>query len=79
MSKLDLLTLKQMAEELQVKPSWIYRRTAEGNIPVIRVGKYLRFEPEKVLAWLGQEYGKGSRPQDWIPGYGPADGPEGEE
>ena len=69
-----LLTVKQLADALQVKPSWVYRRTSEGDIPVIRVGRYVRFEWEPVLKWLRKEYGRGSRLQDWIPGYNPTDG-----
>jgi len=79
MSKVELLTVKEMAGLLKVKVSWVYRRTSEREIPTVRVGRYLRFQAEEVLKWLGQEYGKGSRPEDWIPGYGPVDGPEDEE
>ena len=58
MSKLKLLTIDQLAEALQVKRTWIYRRSMEGRIPVVRVGRYLSFQLEPVLKWLDEEYGQ---------------------
>ena len=52
---LNLLTPKELAHELKVRTSWVYgetRKTGAGAIPRIRVGKYLRFRLEEVLAWL---------------------------
>jgi excisionase family DNA binding protein len=52
---LNLLTVNDLAEQLKVKPSWIYgetRKTGPGTIPRIRVGKYLRFSLESVMDWL---------------------------
>ena len=51
----ELLTLQEMADNLKVPPSWLYSRTRQtgpGTIPRIKVGKYLRFRLEEVLAWL---------------------------
>ncbi len=53
-----LVTPHKMAEILQVPVSWIYRQTMitePGSIPVIRVGKYLRFEPGAVIEWIRQK------------------------
>ncbi len=50
-----LLNPSEMAKVLCVPVSWIYRQTMitePGSIPVIRVGKYLRFEPDAVIEWL---------------------------
>ncbi len=46
-----LVGVKEMAEILSVKPSWLYQRTRLGTgvIPFVKFGKYLRFEPEKVI------------------------------
>lgn len=51
----DLYTIDEMADALRVKPSWIYARTMQkgpGSIPRLKCGKYLRFNPDEVMAWL---------------------------
>ena len=56
----ELLTIEEMAELLKVKPSWIYFRTMQTGanaIPRIKLGKYLRFQPEAVLQWARKTYG----------------------
>jgi excisionase family DNA binding protein len=45
-----LLTVGELAERLQVKNSWVYRQVRLGRIPVLRFGKYRRFDWEKVKA-----------------------------
>lgn len=50
-----LLTADEVAEILQVAPSWVYQRTRRRGIdrlPHIKLGKYIRFEEDAVLAWL---------------------------
>jgi excisionase family DNA binding protein len=52
---LTLLSVEEIAERLNVPVSWVYSRTREKGpdaIPRLKVGKYVRFEPEKVLAWI---------------------------
>jgi excisionase family DNA binding protein len=52
---MNLLTVGGLAEQLKVKPSWVYgetRKTGPGTIPRIKVGKYLRFSLEEVMDWL---------------------------
>jgi excisionase family DNA binding protein len=52
---LTLLSVEEIAERLNVPVSWVYSRTREKGpdaIPRLKVGKYLRFELEKVLAWI---------------------------
>jgi len=51
----DLLTVQELAERLKTRASWVYSRTRErgpNSIPVVRVGKYLRFSLLEVLDWL---------------------------
>ena len=45
----EILKVKGMAERLQLKESFLYNLTRRKDIkfPVIRVGKYLRFDPER--------------------------------
>jgi excisionase family DNA binding protein len=50
-----LLTVGEVADLLQVAPSWVYQRTRRRGIdrlPHIKLGKYIRFEEDAVLAWL---------------------------
>ena len=50
-----LLTVQEVADLLQVAPSWVYgrtRRRGAEQLPHIKLGKYLRFEEDAVLAWL---------------------------
>ena len=49
------LTVEELAKTLRVPVSWVYgqtRKTEPGSIPKLRVGKYIRFVKEDVLAWL---------------------------
>lgn len=58
-----LFDVDQLAEFLNVPKSWIYARTREkgaDTIPVMRCGKYLRFQPEKVLDWIKSRDGQAS-------------------
>jgi excisionase family DNA binding protein len=54
----NLLTIDELAKELKVPKSWIYARTritGANSIPKLKVGKYLRFNLEEVLAWIRKE------------------------
>lgn len=48
----ELLTIDEMSARLKTKKTWIYRKVMEGAIPHLKMGKYLRFEPEKVFQWI---------------------------
>ena len=58
--KLDperLMTVSEVAELLQVPPSWVYAHTrhrSSSRIPGIRLGKYWRFERAEILKWIQQ-------------------------
>ncbi len=47
-----LLTIEDVAEFLQVKPSvvkyWIYNR----DIPFIKLGRYIRFDHNEIKCWI---------------------------
>lgn len=52
--------IDELATKLNVPKSWIYsqtRRKGEGTIPVLRIGKYLRFNYQEVMEWLRQNSG----------------------
>ena len=52
MSAKRLVDVKELAAILNVPISWIYERTRQGQdvIPHIKLGKYVRFDPEEVIA-----------------------------
>jgi excisionase family DNA binding protein len=49
-----LVTPRELAAILKVPVSWIYQRTRLGPeaLPFIRVGRYVRFDPQQVIAFL---------------------------
>jgi excisionase family DNA binding protein len=53
----ELLTVRQVAELLQVPVSWIYgrmRKRSLERLPAYRLGKYWRFDRNEVLAWVAR-------------------------
>jgi excisionase family DNA binding protein len=49
------LTVREVAELLQVPVSWVYgrmRKRSSEQLPAYRVGKYWRFREEEILAWV---------------------------
>lgn len=55
---IQLRNIHVMAKILDVPLSRLYRETmkrGEGAIPCIRIGKYIKFEPEKVIEWFRQK------------------------
>ena len=51
-------TIEELAEFLNTPKSWVYSRSREtgaGSMPRIKVGKYVRFELDKVMHWLKQQ------------------------
>jgi len=63
-----ILTPEQLAERLQVKPSWIYEQTRNRSgirnpdpLPHIKMGLYLRFDWPDVVAWLERQKKNGGR------------------
>jgi predicted DNA-binding transcriptional regulator AlpA len=54
----NLLSVDDLSETLNVPKSWVYSRSRETGpdaIPRIKVGKYVRFELDAVLAWLKEQ------------------------
>jgi excisionase family DNA binding protein len=53
----DILTPKELSKRLKVPLSWIYEKSRERGIhgralPVLRCGRYLRFDWNAVSEWL---------------------------
>jgi len=56
----ELLTIQELATRLKVPCSWLYSRTrerGENAIPLVKVGKYIRFNYEEVRQWLHEKQG----------------------
>ena len=45
-----LVTVKEVARHLHVPESWVYSKSERREIPCIRVGRYVRFDLDAVLA-----------------------------
>lgn len=51
----ELLTVAEISANMKVPVSWVYdrtRRRGTERIPHYKLGKYLRFDPAEVKAWL---------------------------
>jgi len=48
----NLLTVKQVAEKLKMCERSIYDYVAEQKIPYVKIGKAVRFSPEKIESWI---------------------------
>jgi excisionase family DNA binding protein len=48
----EVMTVEQLADYLQLHPQVLYRHIRQGNIPVSRIGKTLRFKRSVIDAWL---------------------------
>ena len=57
-----LVTPQELAAILKVPVSWVYQRTRLGQaaIPHLRVGRYVRFDPQQVIAFLAAKGKAGS-------------------
>ena len=45
-----LFTVEEAAEQLGLRPSWLYERTRRNAVPCRRLGKYVRFSEEDLRA-----------------------------
>jgi excisionase family DNA binding protein len=54
-----LIGAQEVAERLDVPPSWVYRWSREGKLPSVKLGKYLKFDPKKIEEWIGDQTKEG--------------------
>lgn len=47
-----LLTVKDLAQQLQIKPATLYAWAAQEKIPCVKIHGVLRFERERINEWL---------------------------
>jgi excisionase family DNA binding protein len=50
-----LLSVGEAAHLLGVKVSWVYGQAEAGRLPSFKLGKYRRFRPSELYAWLNQQ------------------------
>lgn len=50
----DLLTAEEVADLLRVTPAWVYAATRRHRIPHIRLGRYVRYRRDALVAWMDQ-------------------------
>jgi len=53
----EVMTAKQMADYLQINEMTLYKRVHLGEIPVVRMGRALRFKKDIIDKWLEVESG----------------------
>lgn len=46
----ELLTAEELADKLKLPISWVYEQSRQDKIPTHRLGKYIRFSLQEVLA-----------------------------
>jgi excisionase family DNA binding protein len=49
--KTRLLRANEVAEALGVRTAFVYALARRQAIPVVRVGRYFRFDPEAIARW----------------------------
>ena len=47
-----LWTAREVATYLRASISWVYKAAERGELPCIRLGAMLRFDPAAIRAWL---------------------------
>ncbi len=50
-----LWTVRDVAAYLRTSVSWVYRESAAGALPVLRIGGHLRFSPAAMKAFALQQ------------------------
>ncbi len=52
----ELLTPEEVADRLKVPLSWVYEQSRQGNIPTHRLGRYIRFDLNELLACTKKDH-----------------------
>jgi len=51
----EIMTVKEVASYLKMKPVTIYKLAKEGRIPAFRVASFWRFKKDLIDKWLADE------------------------
>ena len=52
MNPQPLLDIEQAAERLNVSPRFIRRLIAQRRIDYLKIGKFIRFQPDELDSWI---------------------------
>ncbi len=55
------LTIEELCDILQVKKHYIYALTSQKKIPFLKLGRFIRFERDKIEQWIKD---KAQEPED---------------
>ena len=50
----ELITVKEAADPLKVKPQWVYRMMRSDGLPCIRLGRQVRIDEDSLEKWLAE-------------------------
>lgn len=66
-----LMTVRDVANMLQVSEKWVYRVARSGQLPSIRIGRVRRFSRTDIHAWIEKhKQAEASLHCSAIPGHG---------
>jgi excisionase family DNA binding protein len=51
---MKLLTVKEAADLLKVKPQWVYRMLRSDGLPFLRLGRQIRIDEDSLENWLAE-------------------------
>jgi len=49
-----LITVKEAADLLKVKPQWVYRMLRADALPFVRLGRQVRIDEDSLEKWLAE-------------------------
>ena len=58
----DVMKVSEVAEYLRVNPQTVYRKAKAGEMPVLRIGRAIRFRKSELDDWLKGETASFDRP-----------------
>ena len=62
MAELEMMTVKEVADYLKMKPVTIYKLAKEGRIPAFKVASFWRFKKDLIEKWAVEESKKNLKP-----------------
>jgi excisionase family DNA binding protein len=54
----QMMTVRECAKVLNLKPWAVYQKTKKGFIPSVRIGRVIRIRPEQLEAYLEANQGQ---------------------
>jgi excisionase family DNA binding protein len=64
MADMEVMTVKEVAEYLKMKPVTIYKLAKEGRIPAFKVASFWRFNKDLIEKWANEESRKNLVPRN---------------